>query len=337
MSRMKKQQWSQGSTRTIVSVVATLVLLAVSFCIYSNQQYVVDWVNYRQFTPSAEIARMAERTTMTDTGTFYFYASKPSIESATTFNASCDRKESGSAILGCYTNNVIYIYNIKNEQLDGIKEVTAAHEMLHAVYVRLSDSEKSHINQLLDAEYQKIKDDSGLADRMEFYQKHEAGEESNELHSIIATEVATISPELEAHYRHYFTDRSAVVQLHATYVDVFAAIKAKADTLLGKLKQLGPQIETDSDTYNTSVQQLNDDIKRFNARATAGEFVSRAEFDNQRTTLVARSTAIDSERARIQRNVEQYETLRQEYNATAATSNELYKSIDSNLAPSPSV
>ncbi len=48
-----------------------------------------------------------------------------------------------NAILGCYnpSSRDIYIYNVTNSELDGVKEVTAAHEMLHAAWERLSESE----------------------------------------------------------------------------------------------------------------------------------------------------------------------------------------------------
>ena len=37
---------------------------------------------------------------------------------------------------------IAYIYNVNDERLNGLKEVTAAHEMLHAAYERLPESDK---------------------------------------------------------------------------------------------------------------------------------------------------------------------------------------------------
>ena len=36
----------------------------------------------------------------------------------------------------------IYLYHVENEELSGITEVTAAHEMLHAAWIRLDEREK---------------------------------------------------------------------------------------------------------------------------------------------------------------------------------------------------
>lgn len=338
MSRTKKSRKSQGSIRSLISLAVSVGLIGVSLFIWFNKQYVIDWVSYYQFEPSAEIESIASRTTMTDDGKFYFYASKPQVEGPEQFNSSCERKEANSAILGCYANNRIFVYGISNEQLDGIKEVTAAHEMLHAVYQRMSNSEKSSINALLEKEYEKVSDNTELKERMDFYAKYEAGERYNELHSIVATEFPAISSDLEAHYKKYFSDRAALVALHTAYASVFSDLKKQSDELLAQLKTLGPQLETDSAAYNTAAKQLQADIQVFNQKATNGGFASdTALFTSERSKLIRRSDSLDTQRQQFNQNVAKYEQLRQKYNDTAASSQELYKSIDSKLSPSPSI
>lgn len=333
----KKSYQQQGNIRSVFSIIFSVLLVGAAVLLWTNKQYVSDWVAFQQFTPSAEISQIANRTTMTDQGKFYFYASKPQIENADEFNASCSQKEAGSAILGCYANNHIYVYAISNPQLDGIKEVTAAHEMLHAVYQRMGQSEKSQVNALLEKEYEKAKTDKDLAQRMSFYDKYEAGERDNELHSIIGTEFPNISSELEDHYKKYFSDRSQIVSLHDKYDSVFTSLKAKSDELLAKLQSLGPQIESESQTYNVAVKQLNNDIQAFNSKATNGGFTSQSTFTSERNRLIERSDTLDAQRQSINQDLASYESFRKEYNDTAASSNELYKSIDSKLAPAPSV
>lgn len=337
MSLTKKSQKSRGNIRSIVSIVISLALTGAALFLWLNKQYVLDWVAYHEYQPSSEVASIVDRTTMIEQGKFYFYASKPAIQNATEFNKSCERKEASSAILGCYANNHIYVYAIENEQLDGIKEVTAAHEMLHAVYQRLDASQRTSVDRLLEVEFQKAKDNKELAERMEFYAKYEAGERYNELHSIVATEFPVISSELETHYKRYFSDRSAVVSLHDKYASVFNSLKAKSETLLAELKTLGPRIETDSKNYNTAVNQLNDDIQEFNAKATNGGFTNETSFSSERSRLIVRANSLDVLRNRINQNLDRYEAIRQEYNDIASSSNDLYKSMDSKLAPTPSV
>lgn len=323
--------------RAFGSLVVSFILLILSVVVWLNRQYVVDSISFWRYEPTTAIAAITERTQLTDGGKFAFYAAQPALDGNRTFNAKCDRKEQEAAILGCYVASRIYIYDVTDERLDGIKEVTAAHELLHAVYQRLSSAERAKIDSLLEAEFAKLQDDPHYSERMAFYARTEPGQRANELHSIIGTEVASISPELEAHYGNYFRHRSVVVQLHANYRSVFTELSQRAQELSAQLDALSQQIKTASATYNDNVKELNSTIQTFNTRATAGDFSSQAQFERERQALVARVGSLEAQRATINKLTEQHEALRQEYNTTVTNSNDLYKSIDSSLAPAPKV
>jgi len=318
-------------------------LVFIGFCVSTaafllvNKQYVVDQLNVWQYAPSSAVEVLADRSGMSSTGKFYFYTSHPAIDDASAFNKACVKKEASTAILGCYNGQNIYIYNVTNPQLDGIQEVTAAHEMLHAAYARMSDSDKQQVNALLEAEYAKLKDNKDFADRMAFYDRTEPGERDNELHSVIGTEVANISPDLESHYKKYFDDRSKVVAEQNKYMGVFTNLQQQSQSLSDQLTQLGNKIEADSANYNAQVTQLNADIQVFNKRANSGDFSSEAAFQAERSALVARATALDNERTSINNEITQYNNLRQELESMASQSDALNRSIDSSLAPAPSL
>lgn len=326
-----------SSIRSFIGLAVGLSLTAIAMLLVINRQYVYDVIAYHQYEPTAAVAEIADRTTMTDAGKFYFYTSHPRVDGAQAFNDECNRHEESSAILGCYSNNRIFVYDVTDEQLDGIKEVTAAHEMLHAVYQRMPDDEKRRVNQLLQAEYAKHSDDKELADRMAFYDRNEPGQENNELHSILGTEFSGFSAELEQHYTKYFSNRQAIIVLHTKYANVFNDLKSKSETLATQLKSLGASIEVDSSEYNKSVTGLNATIQSFNKRAAGGDFTSLAAFDREKGQLTSQITQLEVKRKTIDTDLAQYEKLRLEYNQTAAASNKLYKSLDSNLAPTPSV
>lgn len=319
------------------SYILVVVSVAISIALWLNHQYVLDTINYWRYQPSADVAYIATKDQLTDAGKFVFYAVGPSIDGSATFNQECERKESGTAILGCYVNNHIYIYDVTDAKLDGIKEVTAAHELLHAVYERMSPSERDTVNRLVEAEYAKLQKDPEFADRMAFYARTEPGERDNELHSIIGTEVSSISPELEAHYKKYFDNRSAVVALHDTYNSEFTGLSDQAKTLSSQLDDLNAQIKTATAQYNADVRSLNNDITSFNSRAKQGEFSSQSDFNSERQALVSRSNSIDASRDEINSLVSRYNTLRNQYNSIVTQTNDLYKSIDSTLAPAPKV
>lgn len=338
MSHTKKfRRKSRGSVKAFFGFMVGLVLICAAIFLWANKQQVNDWLAYNEYQPTSQVASIADKAGLSETGRFYFYASRPQIEAASEFNKSCERKEPTSAILGCYIGNQIYIYDISDPRLEGIKEVTSVHEMLHAAYQRLSPSEKKKVDSLLEKEYAKVKGNEELASRMAYYEKHESGELYNELHSIVATEFSSIDSTLEAYYGKYFSDRSAITKLHDSYVQVFRDLKKRSGELVLELRALVPQIEASSKEYNLAVKQLNADIKAFNLRATNGVFESQAMFAKERATLVERVNELDVLRSRIDSDIAAYESVRQEYNNITASSNELYKSIDSQLAPAPNV
>lgn len=319
------------------SLVITLISVAITLVLLGNRQLILDHVSVWQYKPTEEIAAFVDRTAMNEKGEFLFYASRPSLEGTQTFNNKCSRIEKSTAILGCYDGSRIFVYDVPNPRLDGIREVTSAHEMLHAAYMRMGDTERNTINTLVETEYAKLRNDNNFAERMAFYARTEPGERDNELHSIIGTEVASVSTELEEHYRKYFDDRSKVVALHTQYASIFAELQARSQELSAQLTALAASIEANTAIYNRDVGQLNEDIASFNLRANRGEFSSQAEFNSERSRLTARATALEGMRTGINEERTAYETLREELLIVASESETLNQSIDSSLAPAPSI
>jgi hypothetical protein len=327
-----KRQNSRGGVASL-AILAVSVVLAV--LLFLNRQSILDQVSLWQYKPSGDIAQIVSNAGMNGGGEFYFYTSHPSVEDASDFNKKCSRRETGTAILGCYNGQNIFIYNVTDPRLNGIKEVTAAHEMLHAAYARLSDADKKAVDDLLEKEYEKLKNDKMFAERMAFYDRTEPGERDNELHSIIGTEISSISPELETYYKKYFEDRSKTVTLHEKYAAVFNDLQKRGEEISARLTELATTIERGSSQYNADVAQLNRDISSFNNKASSGGFASGAEFNAERATLVARANQLDAARQSINNSIAEYNKLRDELAAIATESDALNKSIDSSLAPAP--
>lgn len=323
--------------RHLGSILIVAVAALLAYWLVGHRQQVLDQVFLWNYHPTADIAAIAQRTTMTDPARTIFYASHPELDDTTAFNKACGKSEQGSAVLGCYTGLKIYIYNVTDTQLDGIHEVTAAHEMLHAVYARMSANEKQSVDALLENEYTTLSKDPAFADRMALYARTEPGERDNELHSIIGTEVASISPELEKHYAQYFSDRQAVVKLHDDYASVFTKLQSEAAQLSAQMGQLQADIKSRSDDYEAASAQLNADITTFNQRASSGQFDSSAQFSTERSALVTRVRQLAAERSDINNLIAEYNDLVKQSNAIATQTEQLNQSINSNLAPAPSL
>lgn len=266
------------------------------------------------------------------------YASHPTLDGSQAFNKYCGRKEQHAAILGCYANNRIYLFDITDKRLDGIREVTAAHEMLHAVYVRLSEGERNRLGELLEKEYQRLSADDEYRDRMAFYERTQPGERQNELHSIIGTEMRDIDPALESHYKKYFADRHKVVTLHDGYSKVFREYKTKSDDLKAQIDASKSQLERQTNEYAATYERLDADIERFQQRAGERDgFASQNEFAAARRALESRITAANTLRTSVIATEKRVNELISEYNSTIEWSQDLYKSLDSTLAPAPTV
>lgn len=321
-----------------IAVCSLLIVVSILFVIY--KQRIIDQVIVWQYHPTVEAITLVDRAGMNANGKFYYMASQPTLyspESASSFNTECNRVESTTAILGCYTGSRLYIYDVSDPKLDGISEVTAAHETLHAIYDRMSESDKLEVNKLLQAEYAKLATNKDFAELMAFYARAEPGQRLNELHSIIGTEVPNISLKLEAYYDKYFSDRQKVVDLNAKYSGVFKGLKARADQLNGQLTALKTRITTRSAQYNIDAQTLNSNISAFNVRAGGGDFSSQSQFNSERDALTTRAADLDATRQSINDDITNYEAMVNEYNSIASESTKLYNTINSDLVPAPSV
>jgi hypothetical protein len=323
----------QGGVRSII----TLSVIVLSVLAYFNQQLIIDQARVWSYEPTPAIEQIVEKNALSDKAKFIFYASQPVVDGTQAFNDVCRNVEFTVSILGCYTGQKIYVYDIQDEELDGIKEVTAAHELLHAIYERLSQAEKDRLGVLLEAEYEKIRTSRDYQERMAFYATSQPGERQNELHSIIGTEVSSISTELERHYQQYFVDRQKIVAYSDRYISVFNELQTKAEALEEAMSALNVAIESESKNYETLVVELNSDIEIFNQRATSGYYESITLFNRDRANLMSRIQNTENLRNNVNANIARYAEMVDEYNGIAIHSEKLYNSINSVLAPLPSV
>lgn len=329
------------TSRIWTSIAFSLSIATVIFAawLFLNRQYVLDQLTVWSYQPTASIQTLDDRMQFTDKGLFTFYATKPVVSDPGEFNGKCPRQEAGSPILGCYTTeDRIYVFNVTNVQLDGMKEVTAAHEMLHAAWQRMSDSEQVRVGELLTAAYEKSAS-TELRERMTYYQRTEPEEITNELHSILGTEVGDVGGELENYYGQYFKDRQAILDLHAKYNTVYQSLYNQADTLYTDMQTLSTNIEARSATYDSNVVQLSSDITSFNARANSGDFDSPRQFNIEKAALEKRSSRLEADRNAIYTDIATHNKMYDEYKAIASQIELLNNSVDSfkTLGDTPTV
>lgn len=316
----------------------SVLLILIAILIFVFQQAITDRFNAWVYQPTAAVQTITDRLALTNKGKLYLFAAHPEVQQSADFNSSCPRLEPKNPILGCYTNDRIYIYDVTNSELDGIEEVTAAHEMLHVAWNRLSASQRQTLEGLLSVAYKSI-DDTSLKERFAYYERNEPGQFYNELHSILGTEVASLGDELETYYGQYFTDRSSVVGLFQQYNAVFTNLLQESQALLEEIKALTNAINAQSKTYEQEVTALSRDIVSFNQRANNGDFTSLSQFYQERNALTGRTAALELKLLHINADIERYNQLVARYNNLAVQLESLQNSLDSvqNLEPVPSV
>ena len=343
--RRRRRRWPWILTACLV-----VLVLACAGLTFLFRQTIADLVAANGFSPSSQLQQLVSATTMTPEATRTFYATRPEIDGTQSFNTDCsgtDARPEGTNLLGCYVvrsafpvlDDSIYLYPVTDARLDGVMQVSAAHEMLHAAYARLSPDERARLQtQLLDEYARLTAADPALAERMNAYQDLDDEQLANELHSILGTEVADLSPALEAYYTRYFTDRHAIVSLYQGYSSVFTTLTETIAQLQQQLAELGASIQERSASYTSALDQLNADIEDFNSRAqTPGAFPSDAQFQDERQELLDRGAQLNAERDAINADVDRFNALKAQLDALGAESDQLRQDLDSTLAPPPSV
>lgn len=251
---------------------AILIMLPVVGWLYRFSVY--DWYRLRNYTPTAEVITLTENTAMTNKGRRAFYANHPRIEPKDQLRADCQQNEF-TIVLGCYvTGQGIFLFDVKDPRLSGVKEVTAAHEMLHAAYDRLSVRDRKKVNQLLEAELAEVTNPR-ILQTIDQYRQKDSSIVTNELHSILGTEVRSLSPELEAHYQQFFIDRSKVVALSEQYESEFTSRENQVEAYDQKLTSLKQQIETNEkqlSTMSASIQVERSRLSSLAASQNVGEY-----------------------------------------------------------------
>lgn len=307
-----------------LSIAVSSLLVFSLFLVVFNRRRILDEILLYNYSPSVQVQSLADASDMSNSARKIFYVYKPELLSRDDFNKYClDGEE--TIVLGCYDSLKIYIFNVNNPQLDGVEEVTAAHEMLHAQYERLSGKERSRVNGLLEKQIAGLNDER-IIKNLEAYQKKDPTVVLNEAHSILATEVETLSPELEQYYSQYFNNRKKVVSISSSYEAVFTNLKNQVDdydSKLGALKIVIEQMETD-------LSKRADDLTAWSARLDILKNQNKiSEYNSQ---VYSYNSAVEKYRkdvADLRAKVTQYNSMIETRNNLAMQQNTLYQSIDS--------
>lgn len=311
-------------SQRIVGIILPLFLLGGLVFAWFHRWDIYDFVRLRNYQPSTKVVSLASSTTMNDKARRVFYVYHPELDDKAAFNRHCSNTER-TIVLGCYVSGQgIYVYNVTEPRLQGIVEVTSAHEMLHAAYERLGSSDKKRINNLLSQAYDKVTDQR-IRDNIDDYRKNGA-DITNELHSILGSEVRSLPPELEQYYTRYFTDRLNLVSYSEKYEQAFAERKQQVANDDLKLQELKQQIDAAQSTLANQKTALD------SGRGHLDNLLATKQFEAYNSGVPAFNRLVNSfniQARNISHLIDEYNMLVSDRNAIAVEEGELVKAIDS--------
>lgn len=306
---------------------AVVLPLSLAVVALAHTQTISDYIALRNYQPPARIAQIRDDLQLTKTGETLFYVHDPQIVGSDEFSSSCPVREK-TIVLGCYyTNTSIFIYDVRDSraELQGVEEVTAAHEMLHAAYDRLNEDEREEIVALLEIEYTKLSDESKVKQNIDEYGAQGDVVVRNELHSIIGTEVPMLDPELEEYYSRYFENRNVVVEIAEGYSEVFRSLERQIDVYDAQLTQMSQEIDSFEDsieTYQRDLSRRSDELDQL--RDNPEEYNEKV--DEYNAVVAEYNSLIQAYKTKI----EEYNDVVKQRNSISAEQRSLYDAIDAN-------
>jgi hypothetical protein len=320
------------SFRKIVSYGVLVGAIAAGVLLLWRHEQVADWFVLRNYKAPASIGQLASDDTMTGAAQHYFYINRPSLEARDSFNQHCKNETEQTVVLGCYHGNRqgIYLYTVTDSRLHGVEQTTAAHEMLHQAYDRLSAKDRNRINGLLEDYYKHALHDDMVKSQIDAYKKAEPDALDDEMHSLFGTEIATLPQPLESYYKQYFKGRSKVVAFNASYQSEFTRRQAQVAQYDQQLTVLKTQItakEKDLDVRQAAIKQKKAQLDR--EAATNQIDLYNTDVNAYNTMAQAYNQQLADTRALIDR----YNGLIEQRNAVAIQEQQLRQALDSRLTP----
>jgi len=305
-----------------IGLLFSLAVLVGSASLYIFRQDVLDYIALRDYEPSPAIVRLATAASLNDYGRKLFYVHDPSLLDKANFQGVCGNDEE-TIVLGCYiTNGRIYVFDVQDDRLQGVEEVTAAHEMLHAAFDRLSGDEKDRIVTLLQETFATINDER-LLKTIENYRLRDPSIVPNELHSILATEWRELPQELEEYYSQYFLDRLSVVAKAEAYESEFSNREDQIEAFDAQLNELSTIISQKRTDTNQLGSALSSEANLLNQKRSNPQ-----EYNAAVPVYNAKVRSYNRELESLRTLITQFNSLVAERNEIATQERELVEAID---------
>ncbi len=316
--------------RKFASFVGLLSVIAVCVFLILNFQTVDDWIKLRDYNPPEQVEKLAQEDTMTAEARHIFYVNHPDlIDTTQRFQQECPTYEQ-TIVIGCYHSQQrgIFLFNVADPRLNGLIEVTSAHEMLHGAYERLSRSEKSQLGSWLTDYFNNDLHDKRIIDTINAYKKTEPDSVVDEMHSVFGTEIKKLPSQLENYYKHYFTNRKVVTAFAESYEKEFTSRQNKIHGLEQRLETLKQQISSEEDSLNSTRAQIESDRQSLdNLRASGQTAAYNAAVSGFNNEVSDYNSGVE----KLRNDISYFNQLVQQHNQLGVELRSLYNSLDTSL------
>ncbi len=267
-SGRKKHLDSRGlSTFETIFLVLSIIFIA-TIIIKRNQ--IIDWWRLRGYKPPASVVSLASQDTMNSYTKHLFYLNKPQIlNTVSSFRVHCPENEN-TIVLGCYhyNQNGIFLYNVQDASLAGVQQVTAAHEVLHAIYARLSYFDRKKLNTELQDYYDHGLTDPRVKAEVKIYQQTEPTAIYDEMSCTFGTEIASLPANLTDYYNKFFDNRMTIVKYEQNYVKEFTSRQSKISSFDAQLSSMNDQINANMAKINSEQSDITNQYAKLNTLKT---------------------------------------------------------------------
>ena len=308
--------------QTVVAVLF-VILGAVA---WAHQYTIADRIRLAFYSPPQLVTQLADESGMSAYGRRLFYVSKPEVLQEAQFDTICVFGELG-LVLGCYNGRNIYILDVQEDRLEPVEPVTAAHEMLHAAYQRLSQAERDELADLFQQQAE-AGTSARIEQEIESYRSNPGTDLNNEIHSIYGTEYPSLIPELEDYYAQYFDDRQKVLAQSAEYEKVFNELEqfiVEYDIQLADIKTQIDTLENEVVSLAAQIDRGREDLEALRAAGSINQY--NAQVPGFNATVQLHNAKI----AEVKSLITRYNQVVVERNEYVIESNDLKKSLDSDF------
>jgi uncharacterized protein YukE len=314
--------------KKVISLTIIIFLIASPFVAFAHRLEIYDLYKLSGYSPPVEIAKLASDTSMVPSMQRLFYVYHPLLEDKSTFNMHC-RSDEQTIVLGCFVDRGgIYLYNVTDSRLNGIEQVTAAHEALHAAYARLGKDEKARVDSMTSAAFVALTDQR-VKDNIKLYRDKDPSVVPNELHSILGTEVRELPAELEQYYKKYFSSRTKILAYSEQYEKAFTERKNQVLSYDGQLATLKQQIDSLQAALTLRASDIEQRRNKLDSLKASNQIPA---YNSAVPDFNAAINRYNSSIDKLGQNVDEYNDIVPKRNSIAVEESDLAKAIDSRSA-----